>query len=228
MKISKLTDHLKFEHANISIPSTRDEPQLNIEQKQTCLVLLASKPLGRAMLKLLPNRETTLVILCGEDKALRDCQPQFSSDLTQAKTIAGLLGILDDVVNCICSAVAKMETQLKAVYISNISMFYWDLQVSTDENYEQLGFHAYVPQSNIFHKLSALLKQIALKYRCPVMVVGYDSTFDSGIAAPKHYSSSEIQKYSKLPTSFLESFDHLIHRTASKVEVFDKEQNRWT
>lgn len=236
MKISNLTDHIEFQEYSVDIPSQTGEPIITIKRQETCLVLGENQRIIQTVFVKVLNKvradssTNSILINCEGQEYFPRREFQNSESITteiNVRTVQDLISALENILACTSDAIMNMERELRAILISNISSFYWTLHLLNDENYQNLGFKTYIPPSNIYLRLSHLFKHIARKYHCIVIVFGFDFHFDCGLSAEKYCPQSDLQKLSKLPSLFLSSFTHIVHKGRVTEERFYRELQKW-
>lgn len=217
MKESNLIDHIQF--PEITLPLFDDT--FKLLPKQSCLLLYPDKSsfVTQVLPQLTTYKSTTLVISCMDNAIIR----KNFDHIIPTQTFPELIKILEDFFNCdtLSKYVLKfLNSEIGFVIVHNISAFYFDLEVLDKYNYKNLGFVTYnpnIPHENYYNSLSYLLNKICSKYRCSGIVTSYDLEFNCGILGTYSYKhKDELQRFTKLPVSFVKLFDQVIHLNKTK------------
>ncbi|KAI5951386.1 hypothetical protein KGF54_004460 [Candida jiufengensis] len=219
MKITNLIDHIQSDNNEIELEIS-DGKSLTIKPLQSCFILVENRSNLQSFLKRNKN--------VFDQNSLNITTQKLKSTATKlsVKSIGDLLNQLRDISNGV-HGILDFPQQLKLIKINNLSDFYWDLQILNQRNFSNFDLDKFYSSNEIYKELGILTKKIYEKYNCAILVCSYDVSFENGLNSDKpYYYKSEIQRYSKLPTTFLESFSHFLHFSTS-IEEFKRDENKW-
>lgn len=123
---------------------------------------------------------------------------------------------------------SDIELILKTLIIDNISIYFWELRCLNARNYTSMGYK-YDSAKVYYSTLVSLINKIKEKFKCNIIVTSWDIKFDKGYNASwkNKIDINDIDTLSYLPTSYLLSFDHIMHRDDDKDRNFNKNLHKW-
>lgn len=116
---------------------------------------------------------------------------------------------------------------VNTVVVDNISVFTWEIELLTAENYSKYGYDKPFTRPRVYGELNRLLDDLKQMYKCNVIVTSYDAQFDKGYDCESlHYLRNAFEEFLSLPVPYLIGNDVIIYANNGVIYEVDKGSGR--